>query len=232
MIEGIVQGTQTRTYTPNRDTDFWYDRGGTLGVYDAGVDIPMMGASDFFHRPYSPHEEGARSVTYRGAAAIELNDLTVLGQTISANSEATAIVGFDMHDSGREFSPSRPDDLDADGDTDTTPAVVIETISKNLPGGVYTLSLAGDAAVGGTVDTLSWNGGAAVDIETTGDGRYIIADGGLGAAKTFVVVLVDFSEIADADTAGGTIDVTVIASDDGGRDAQQPDQRRAACGRR
>jgi hypothetical protein len=189
------------TYSDSADDgDIWLDRGGTPGVYDAGVDVPLGSLAVSSPIAYVLDEEGARSPLMRGAAPAYANDLTVQDQTIPANSDATAVIGIDLHDSGKGFYPKYPFD-----------GVTIETVSKDLAG-TYTDELVFVAATTTPTDaTLSWNGGSAVAVSA--DGRYILE----GAADDFIVVSVVTASLPEADASR-----TVIVSADTGRDIDQP----------
>ena len=186
-------------YSPGDDV--WYDLGGKRGVYDAGVDIPLFGNSDLFVAPLSPHEEGCRSVQFRGAVPASVNNLSAGLQTISADSGPVAVQGIDMHDSGRAFSPRYPFGRDPFG------GVVIEAVSKNLRGGEYLDQLVYSAAA----KSLAWRKGAAVVFNE--DGRAVL----VGPAGDFVAVQVVRAALPAADATA-----SVYVSADVGRDVDQP----------
>ncbi|MBT4821343.1 MAG: hypothetical protein HON70_36880, partial [Lentisphaerae bacterium] len=183
-------------YSPGDDV--WYDIGGTLGVYDAGVDIPVISNSDEFRCAWSPHEEGCRSVQVRGAAPASVSSALPAG-TIAAGSEPTAVLGFDMHDSGRGFAPRFP--------FGQTGGVVLEAVSKNLQGGLYSDKL----VYARSAKTLRWNDGNVVAVGA--GGRFILE----GASGSFLVVAVTAASLP---IANASVDVTISADVD--RDIQQP----------
>jgi hypothetical protein len=180
--------------------DIWYDIGGTPGVYDAGIDIPLFGNADGFPLPWSVEECGARSAQYRAAAPARVGDVATA--TIAAPSEATAMLGIDIHDAGRGFGPRFP--FGKQG------GVFVETISKNILGGTYENAITYDLAS----KTLRWNGGSPKVVAA--DGRYILE--GAGGAD-FIVVKVDWSELSAAST---NLQASLVVSDDSDRDIQQP----------
>jgi len=191
-------------------TDYWYDYGGTLGVYDAGVDLPLFANAASFYRAYVPTEEGARSYHMRGAVPGNVENLVANGQTIAAESAGVAIAGINYHDSGRSWSPMQPVDLDADGGTDALFAVTVEAVSKNMAGGSYVLEY--QTTAGGQ---LRWNSSAGGDwVDVAVDGRHVIDN----SSGEFVVVTVAASEFP-----ANAADATITISNDVDRDIEQPE---------
>lgn len=149
--------------------DVWYDVGGELGVYDQGIDIPLTGSAHAFVLPYAFLQSGARSANYRGAAAATAASAS-LNRTVSAPTEQpAAMVGLSMQDSGRGFGPR----LILGG------AVSIDSISKNIAGGVYESKIVYAASAG----TIRWQDGAPVLLPAS-PGTYAIAEASDG---TFIV---------------------------------------------
>jgi hypothetical protein len=195
-VPGGIDTDYNVAYSPGDDV--WYDIGGKLGVYDAGVDIPVVGNSDQFQCAWSPHEEGARSVQVRGAVPATVSAIAGAA-TVSAGSQPTAVLGIDMHDSGRTFAPRYAFGI--------AYGFVVEAVSKSLPGGTYTGAIAYVAAA----QTLTWRGGPPVNVAAAG--RYLLAD----STNTTFIVISAWGPMPGANT---TASLTVSADVD--RDIQQP----------
>jgi hypothetical protein len=185
------------SYAPG--DDIWYDIGGTPGVYDAGIDIPLFGNADKFPLPWSVSESGARSAQYRNAATAKVN--AVMGANeryISAPSGApVAVVGLDMQDAGRGFGPRYI----------LNESVLVETISKNMVAGPHSLVFTADGKA-------SWDGGEPVAVPTEVGGRAILLD----ATKAYAVVI---RRLNAALPAADTSEQFIVSADID-RDIQQP----------
>ncbi len=192
--------------------DMWYDVGGTLGVYDEGVDIPIFGNADAFALPWSVQEFGARGAQFRAAAPAVTADVSA-GSVSAPSQEPIPVLAVNMQDASRGFGPRYV----LDG------SILVETISKNLSAGAHTLVYkAADK-------TLTLDNGAAVALSDTANQRTVVSD---EAGSAFVVVrrladVVDFDGDGEADgsivelpAADQTVALTV--SNDTAREIQQP----------
>ena len=191
--------------------DLWYDIGGTLGVYDAGIDLPITGRADKFPLPYAAQQAGARSAQFRAAAAAVAKNVTD-GNISAPSGEPVAIVGLKMEDASRGFGPRYV----------FSGSLLVEAISKSLASGSYTLTYVADE------QTLSFADGAAVAVPAEiGERAILLANDN----DAFVVVRRmadiydadednDIQEIVDMPAADAAVDITVATET--GRDIQQP----------
>ncbi|MGN0866325.1 MAG: LamG-like jellyroll fold domain-containing protein [Oligosphaeraceae bacterium] len=139
--------------------DMWYDVGGTLGVYDEGIDIPILGNANAFLLPWAIQEFGARGAQFRAAAPAAAADVSV-GSVSAPSTEPIPVLAVNMQDASRGFGPR----FVLDG------ALLLETVSKNMAAGAHTLVFqAADA-------TLSLDGGAAVPAPAKVGERVIVRD--------------------------------------------------------
>lgn len=147
--------------------DMWYDVGGTLGVYDEGIDIPIMGTANAFLLPWAIQEFGARGAQFRAAAPATTADVST-GSVSAPSTEPIPVLAVNMQDASRGFGPR----FVLDG------AILLETVSKNMAAGAHTLVYqAADA-------TLALDGGEAVPAPAEVGERVIVKD---ADGKAFLV---------------------------------------------
>ena len=215
---GIIAGVNTSgsdydleynvAYQPG--DDMWYDVGGTLGVYDEGIDIPIIGNANLFALPWAVEEFGTRSAQFRAAAPAATGDVST-GSFATPSVDPIPILAVNMQDSSRAFGPRYV----LDG------AILVESISKDMAAGTY--ELAYDSAAG----KLSLNGGAAVAVPAKVGERVILKD---SASGSFIVVrrlnaVSDPGEPAvDGPAAMPASDknVSIVVANEKGREIQQP----------
>ena len=139
--------------------DMWYDVGGTLGVYDEGIDIPILGNANGFLLPWAIQEFGARGAQFRAAAPAVAGDVST-GSVSAPSTEPIPVLAVNMQDASRGFGPR----FVLDG------AILLETVSKSMAAGAHTLVFqAADA-------TLSLDGGAPVPAPAQVGERVIVKD--------------------------------------------------------
>lgn len=198
------------SYVPGDDA--WYEVGGTFGVYDEGIDIPIVGNADLFALPYAVQEFGARGAQFHATAPAAVADVST-GNISAPNQEATPILAVNMQDNSRAFGPK----FILDG------AILVDVISKDLASGEHTLVF--DAAA----NTLTFDGGAAVAVPATVGARAIASN----ADKNGFVVLRRLNDVSksgtdefDAATAkalpADNQNVTINVGAESAREIQQP----------